>query len=264
MKRVHLALFLCPALLAVMALAASCSDKQEAAPRKPGSKYTQGKDAGTADVDVPDVGPGMELDPDATAGLQELGKEIKTPAQAISALLTSYDVEVKEGEIGKAEGSTPPIKAYAGDLVEEVKGSRTRLRGLAAAKNITPRGTNVNDRIKFESSAALMNLTGIFKNMFNSHFMNRRVESTKAMLRMLEEQIEPVMGEDEDLKKEMATVHMEVEKRLNRAETVRTGLTDGIGGLDDGMFDEIERPQGPQAPQGPQQPPAEEPPKDGG
>jgi predicted outer membrane protein len=247
-----------------MALAASCSEKQDEAPRKPPGKYVQGKDSGAAEASIPDVGAGPAIDPDAAAALLDLQREVKTVPQAVSALLTSYDLEVKEGEVGKTEGSTPPIKAYAGDLVEGVKASRARLKGLAAAKDITPRGTNLNDRLKFESQAAIMNLTGIFRNMFNTAYMNRRVEATKSLLRLLDDQIEPVLAEDEDFKAELEKVHAEVEKRLDRAETVRTGLTDGIGGLDDGMFAEQEGPQMPQPLQQPQPQQQQQPAKDAG
>lgn len=266
MKRVHVALVLCPSVVALVVAAASCSDKQEGSASKPTSKYYAGKDGGgSPEASIPDVAGllGPELDPDATAGLMEMQKEVKTIPQALSALLTSYDIEEKEANLGKANGTTPPMQAYSADLLEGVKASRTRLKRLAAAKDITPRSTNLNDRLRFESQAAQMNLGGIFKNMFNSAFMNRRVEAEKAMLRLVENQLEPVMSEDDAFKDEISTIHGEVEKRLSRAETVKTGLTDGIGGLDDGMFEDIEPPEGPQPPQGPQAP-AEDPPKDGG
>lgn len=260
MKRRSVAFVLIPSALLLGALAASCSAKPDATAKKPASKYYAGKDAGGPEAGaIPDAEvPGF--DPDATAALLEMQKDIKTIPHALSALLTSYDIAEKEANIGKAEATTPPMQAYVHDLLEDIKTSRSRLRQLAAAKEVTPRSTNLNSRLKFESQAALMNLANIYQNMFNSAFMARRVESERSLLRLVEEQLEPVMSEDEDFKEEIRIVHGEVEQRLARAETVKTGLTDGIGGLDDGMFEEIERPQAPQAPK----PVAEDPPKDAG
>lgn len=246
MKRVHLAVFFGPPLLALFGLAASCTNGKDPAAAKPSSKYHQGKDSGTLEASVPDVDlPG--LDPDAAA-LLDLQKEIKTIPEALQAIFTSYDIDEREANLGKANGTTPPMQAYVGDLLREVKASRARLKALAAQKNVTPRSSNLTERLKFQSQAAEMNLTTIFRNMFNSAFMTRRVQAEAEFLQLLENQIQPIMETDDDFKAEYALIHDEVAKRQARAETVKTGLTDGIGGLDDGMFEDIEPPPKPQGP----------------
>jgi Domain of unknown function (DUF4142) len=256
MKRVHLILLFPPAVVCLIALAASCSNK-DASPLKPGTgRYYQGKDSGAEGGGGPS-GPVPEagaLDPDAMAAAFEMQKEIKTVGQAFQAILTSYDNEVREGEFGQREAQTPPMKAYTGDLIEGVKKSRGRLKGLMAAKDVSPSRTNLTDRMKFESTASITHLTNIFKNMFANAYMTRRIDAAKGALRMLDEQIDPLMADDEDFKHEMDTIREEWNKRLTRAETVQTGLTDGIGGLDDGMFEEQDDPIPPQPPQAPQQP----------
>ena len=250
MKRSRLALLMCPAVLAVIALAVSCSDKGDgSAPLKSGGKYyTAGKDSSTpeASVNIPDVG-ALALNADAAA-LLDMQKEIKTVPQAFQAMLTTYDIDESDANLGKADATTPPMQAYVEDLLQGIKNSRARLKALAASKDITPESSNLDDRLKFQSQASQMNLTGIFKNMFNTAFMNRRVQEEKDTLKMVEDQIQPLMKDDDDLKAEYSTIHDEVAKRASRAQTVATGLTDGIGGLDDGMFDDIDPPQGPQAP----------------
>ncbi len=264
MNRVRLALFLCPSILSLVVLASSCSDKQDDAPAKAGSKYHQGKDSGTPEGAAPEIDAAalLGLSPDAAGTAFDM-REIKTVAQAFSALNTAYDIAEQEGELGKANTNTPPLQAYSHDLIEDVKASKARLKRVAQAKDITPRNSSLNNRMKFESQAALRNLTGIFRNMFNSAWMARRVEAERSTLGMIEQQIAPLMndGDDEDLKREYSLLHDDAEKRLARAETVKTGLSDGVGGLDDGMFEDIE---GPQAPEPPREPKPEEPPKDAG
>jgi predicted outer membrane protein len=255
MKRAHLALLLCPVVLAVVAIAASCSQKPDGQPLKAGGgKYYQTKDSGSegglATQPTPDV-PKMDFDASA---LMDMQKEIKTVGQAFQVLMTAYDNEEREGEFGQQEATTPPMKAYTHDLIEGVKKSRSRLKALVAAKDVTLGRTSLTDRMKFESTASITHLTNIFKNMFNNAYMTRRIDAANNVLRMLDEQMAPLVADDEAFKNEIDTVRDEWNKRLDRAETVRTGLTDGIGGLDDGMFEDIDPPAPPQAPQGPQQP----------
>ena len=179
-------------------------------------------DAGDFDVFAPDM---------------QIPKEISTMGQAVQALLTAYDLEVKEVEYGQANAQTPPIKAYTGDLIRDVKTARARLKGMIAAKEITPRRTNLTDRMKFESQAALGQLTGIFRNMWLNLWVNRRIDSANNTMRMLNDQLEPIMIEDEDFKQEIETIRVELDARVARAERVRDGLS---GGLDNGMFEEMD------------------------
>ncbi|MBX3222134.1 MAG: DUF4142 domain-containing protein [Labilithrix sp.] len=256
MNRFHLVLLLSPAVLGAFAIAASCSTADED-PLKPGTgRYYQPKDGGDPDREavLPEAG-----DLDVLRPAIEMPKEITTTAQAVQVLLTSYDLEVKEADFAKTHGNGPPIKAYAGDLIQDVKGSRGRLRGLIAAKDITPTRTGMTDRMKFESQASISHLSNIFPAMFNSVFANRRIDVANNMLRVIDSQIAPVMEEDDDLKKEITTVRAEIERRLDRAETVRSGQAAGTA---DGMFPTPEDPIPPQGPQQPQGPPAPQQPQE--
>lgn len=260
MNRFHLAILLSPVVFSAFAIAASCSANSDDDPLKPGTgRYYQPKDGGDPDAEavIPEGGSFDVQRPDI-----EIPKEITTVSQAVQVLLTSYDLEVKEAEFGKTHGNGPPIKAYAGDLIQDVKNSRGRLRGLIAAKDVTPTRTGMTDRMKFESQASISHLSNIFPAMFNSVFVNRRIDAANALLRAIDSQLAPVMEEDDDFKKELTTVRAELERRLERAETVRAGQAAGTA---DGMFPTPEDPIPPQAPQAPQRPqepsaPEEEPP----
>lgn len=254
MKRSRIFLFSCLVAIAMIAIAASCSDEQGAAPRKPTGRYYHPKDSGKAgDVDVPPYDAG---DFDVFAPDMQIPKEISTMGQAVQALITAYDLEVKEAEYGQANAQTPPIKAYAGDLIRDVKTSRARLKGLVAAKEITPRRTNLTDRLKFESQASLSQLTGIFRSMWLNLWVNRRIEAANNTGRMLSDQLEPILKEDEDFAQEIETIRVELDARVARAERVRDGLQ---GGSDNGMFEEMDDIPPPQKPQQQPQKPQQQP-----
>ncbi|MBN9162924.1 MAG: hypothetical protein BGO98_19115 [Myxococcales bacterium 68-20] len=256
MKRFRIFLFSCLVALAMIAIAASCSDEDGAAPRKSSTgRYYRPKDAGkpAGDVDVPPFDAGEF---DVFAPDMQIPKEISTVGQAVQALITAYDLEVKEAEYGQANAQTPPIKAYAGDLIRDVKTSRARLKGLIASKEIAPRRTNLTDRLKFESQAALSQLTGIFRNMWLNLWVNRRIDSANNTRRMLNDQLEPILAEDEDFAQELETIRAELDARVDRAERVRDGLA---GGLDNGMFEEMDDIPPPQKPQQQPQKPLQQP-----
>lgn len=264
MKRFHLAILLSPLVFSAFAIAASCSATDDAATKPGVGRYYQPKDSGDPDSEavIPEGG-SLDVDrPDI-----QIPKEITTMSQAVQVLLTSYDLEVKEAEFGKTHGNGPPIKAYTGDLIQDVKGSRGRLRGLMAAKDVTPSRTGMTDRMKFESQASISHLSNIFPSMFNSIFVNRRIDASNALTRAIDSQLAPVMEEDEDFKRELTTIRAEIGRRLERAEAVRAGQAAGTA---DGMFPTPEDPIPPRAPQQPQRPaepsapPPEEAPADAG
>lgn len=244
MKRVHLALIFCPSVLALVMAAASCSDKQDtAAPLKSTGKHTPGKDAGTLDGSVPDVNaPALQLDASALADLQ---KEVKTIPEALDVILTAYDIDDAEAKLGKAYGNTPPLQAYSHDLADEIAQSRARLKALYQSKDMTPKSNMLSGRLQFQSQAAEMNLTGIFRNMFNTNFAARRVQAEKDFLNVIESQLQPVMESDPDFKAEINTIHEEVSKREDRATALQEGVNNGTA---DGMFAEPDPPVAPQAP----------------
>lgn len=244
MKRFRIFFFSCLIASTIIAIASSCSNEEDAAPRKSTGRYYRPKDAGKAsDADVTPFDAG---DFDVFAPDMEIPKEISTVGQAVQVLITAYDLEIKEVEYGQANAQTPPIKAYTGDLIRDVKTSRARLKGLIAAKEITPRRSNLTDRLKFESQASLSQLTGIFRNIWLNLWVNRRIDSANNTMRMLNDQLEPVLKDDEDFAKEIETIRVELDARVARAERVRDGLQ---GGPDNGMFEEMDDIPPPQKPQ---------------
>lgn len=230
-----------------MLLAASCGEEAEKASLKPGSGkiYQQPKDAGAEAS--PDAAPASDAAAAASeAGQPAMPKDIANTAQALQVVLVAYDAEIQEGAVGKSNGSTPPVQAFANDLVDDMKTARSRLRSLASAKKITPSKSNLSDRMRFESQGAMNHLNYVLPKMFNDTFINRRIATANGLLRALDEEIIPVVGtDDEELRSELDTVRSETESRLSRAEAVKSGLSDP--GSSAGMFDESETPAPPRA-----------------
>ncbi|HVH40793.1 MAG TPA: DUF4142 domain-containing protein [Labilithrix sp.] len=249
MKRSLLVIGFSPTLLALLLLAGSCtSGKPGGGPKKQVSTYdpnAQDGDGGSSSAQARDGG---ELAAGDAAELEPF-KEIKNSAQALQVLITAYDMEIREGELGKTEGSTPPVKAFAADVVEEAKAGKARIRQAAANKSLTPASSLLTERMKFESQSSITHLKNIFQNMFNETWASRRIDAASNLLRVIDDELAPVLTDD-DLKAELATTRKETERRMARAETLRNGLLDGPGNAD-GMFPEPEDPEPQPQPQQP-------------
>lgn len=245
MKRSRVALVLCPSILVIIAIAASCSvEADKKALKTATGRYYQPKDGGRDGSS--NLGPTSNLE----AGLMDAGdfefpREIKNASQALQVLITAHDLEIKEGEFGKTNGSTPTMKAFCADLVEDVKVARARVKALAARKKVTPSRSNMTDRMRFESQASMSHLKNIFKNMFNDTYVSRRIDTANNLLRLMDEELAPILTDD-DYKQELSTTRTELEKRIARAEAVKSGLMDGPTSSE-GMFEEPDDPVSPLA-----------------
>lgn len=258
MKRSRVVLFLSPSVVAFLVIAASCSDSTDKKQLKAGTgRYYQPKDGGDGSTSSSSSSSSLE------AGLPdgpeiEIPRELKSAGQALHVLITAHDLEIKEAEFGKANGGTPLMAAYCGDLVQDVKAARARVKALAARKKVTPTRSNMSERMRFESQASISHLKNIFRSMFNDTYVSRRIDTANNLLRLIDEELAPILTDD-DYKQELTTTIAELEKRIARAEAVKSGLGDGPTGSE-GMFEEIE---GPTPPEGPPQP-TEEPPAETG
>ncbi len=243
MKRSRVVLFLTPSVLGLLVLAASCGEATDKKALKAGTgRYYQPKDGG-GDGTSTSTSTSLEAGiPDAPEIM--LPKELSGPGQALQVLITSYDLELKEAEFGKSNGKTPVMQAYLTDLVKDVKTARSRVKALAARKKVTPKRSNMTERMKFESQASVSHLQNIFANMFLDTYLSRRIDTANNLLRLIDDELTPILGEDEDYQAELATTVSELEKRIARAEAVKSGLGDGPTSSQ-GMFEEIEGPTSP-------------------
>ena len=110
--------------------------------------------------------------------------------------------------------------------------------------------------MRFESQASISHLNNIFKNMFADTYVSRRIDTANNLLRLIDDELAPVLTDD-DYKKELATTIGELEKRIARAEAVKSGLGDGPTSSQ-GMFEEIEEPAPPIGAEEPLEEPPEE------
>ncbi len=261
MKRSRVVLFLSPSVVAFLVIAASCSEGTEKKQHKAATgRYYQPKDGGDGSSSSSSSSSSLEAGlPDA--GEFELPRELKTPGEALHVLITAHDLEIKEAEFGKESGGTPLMAAYCGDLVKDVKAARSRVKALAARKKVTPKRSNMSERMRFESQAAIGHLKNIFRNMFYDTYINRRIDTANNLLRLIDAELAPLLTDD-DYKQELATTIAELEKRISRAEAVKSGLADGPTGSE-GMFEEIEGPTPPAGLPSPTEEPIAEP-GDGG
>jgi hypothetical protein len=245
MKRSRLVIALSPTLLA---LALACSaGKQNANAKRDVATYDPNSDdgdGGSGNAPLHDV-------PDASALTMDAAfnplKRIDTPAQALQVLITSYDDQITEGQIGLDNGNTPPMKAFAGDVVQEGKNGKARIRQVAANAHITPASSMMNDQLKFESAASVMNLQNGFRNMFADSWCRRISDSAGALVRSIDQDIMPIITDD-TLKAAVQQTRDEADKRQQRANAVRSGLNDP--GNANGMFPEQEDPAPQPQPQG--------------
>jgi len=243
MKRSRVVLFLTPSVLAMIVLAASCSDGTEKKSQKAGTgRYYQPKDGGDGSTSTSSSTSLEGGIPDAPEMM--IPRELKSAGQALQVLITAHDLEIKEAEFGKDNGKTPVMQAYLNDLVQDVKAARARVKGLAKKKKVTPTRSNMTDRMRFESQASLTHLKNIFQNMFFDTYLTRRIDTSNNLIRLIDNELAPLLSEDEDYKEELATTVAELEKRIARAEEVKSGLADGPTSSQ-GMFEEIEGPVGP-------------------
>jgi len=242
MKRSRLFLLLGPCVSAFIAIVASCTAGTDSKSLKAGTGryYQPAKDAG--DGSTLD-GMSLSLDADLPDVFFEMPRELKGPGQALQVLITSYDLESKEAEIGKFNGSTPAMKAYCADLMEDLKASRARAKALASKKKVALARSSMTQRMVFESEAAINHLQNIFKNMWNDAYISRRIDTANNMLRVVDDELAPILTDD-DYKAELATVREELDKRITRAEAVRNGLSEGTA---EGMFEVPGDPAGPLA-----------------
>ena len=230
---------LCPVLVAIVAIAGSCSSEEStAAQKRPVTEMdpnadpsgSGGGDADAAALDGGDLSMG-------DAEIPDLFRAIESLPQAFHVLITAYDIEIKEGEVGKYSGTTPPVKAFSADLVEDSKARKARVRQLAANKRITPASNRTSDMMKFESQASQSHFKNMFRNMFDTTFVSRRIDTANSMLRLIDEELTRLMTEDDDLKAELDTTRASRFSTSARAEALQGGLLDGRGGSE-GMFEE--------------------------
>jgi len=249
MKRSRLALVCCTPVCVAIAIVASCNSDEGAAPLKPGSGkiYQATKDSGGGEGGA-DASPTRGVDgsapADADAAPPERPRQLQTKGQALEAVLVAYDAEIAEGEVGKSKGTTPPVKAFATDVVSDVKAARTRLRELATSSKVSPTKSNLSDRMKFESQGALGHVRFVPQNMFNDTFVNRRINAADSLLRIIDDELIPTVADDDAWRAEVDTIRVETDKRLSRANAVKGGL--GVVGSSDGMFDEDDTNPAPQ------------------
>lgn len=243
MKRSRVVLFFCPSILAFIVLSASCSDGTDKRSLKAGTgRYYQPKDAGDGSTSS---STSVSLEggiPDAPE--IEIPRELQSVGQALQVLITAHDLEIKEGEFGKDNGKTPVMQAYCNDLIQDVKAARSRVKALAARRDVTPTRSHMIDRMRFESVASTSHLKNIFRNMFYDTYMTRRIDTANNLLRVIDDELAPLMMDDDDYEAELATTIAELEKRIARAEAVKSGLADGPTSSE-GMFEEIEGPAAP-------------------
>jgi hypothetical protein len=232
-------------LLALTMIAAACTQQTDTASArvKPTSKYQEPKEAGPTDAGI---GPLPDIDLPSLDGslFGDLQMGVKTIPQALSVILTGYDIDESEGNYGKANASTPPLMAYSNDLLKDIQEARTRLHALYTAKEVTPQSNNVSDQMKFQSQAAQMQLTGVFGNggFDPAKFAARRTQAESSFLGIIEKQLQPVMETDDDFKAEIARIHEDVSRREARATALQNGVQNGTA---DGMFDQMDPVLGP-------------------
>lgn len=243
MKRLFLALSFAPLLFALtVAAACSSSSKQTA---KPVSTYDENVDDSSGDGGNGNYSSTTHPDAAGLTGIDGAAidplRRISSPAEALQILITAYDLQTKDGELGKEQGNTPPMKAFAGDVEQEGKDGKARIRQVAANARITPKNSMLNDQMKFESTSSMQHLNNIFRNMFNSSWCDRVSESASSLIRTIDQDIAPLVEDDDALKQAVATTRAQAEKRHDRALAVKGGL--GDPGNADGMFPEPEDPE---------------------
>lgn len=255
MKRSRVVLVLCPSIFAFLVIAASCTTETDSKPLKAGTgRYYQPKDGG-------DGSSSSKSSTSLEAGIPDVAdipipRELESAGQALQVLITAHDLEIKEAEFGKSNVKTPVMQAYCNDLVQDEKASRARVKALAARKKITPTRSNMTERMRFESQASMSHLKNIFRNMFADTYMSRRIDTANNLMRVIDDELAPLLT-DEAFQNELATTRTELEKRISRAEAVKSGLGDGPTSSE-GMFEEREDPIGPIPPDEPaEEPPAE-------
>ncbi len=238
MKRSRIVFFLCAPALALMAIVVSCSDAGNDKPVKRSTgRYYQPKDGGASEGSPAIASSSSMVEAGAIPdGNFDMPKELKGPGQALQVLVTSYDLEVKEVQAAEGNINTPAFKAYVNDLMKGLQTSRARVKALAGQKKVSLARSNMTERMKFESQAAIQHERNIFRNMWADTFMTRRMDTANNLSRTIDNDIAPTLGDDEDYKAELAKVHEELDKRVARAEAVKNGLSEGPA-TSQGMFD---------------------------
>src|SRR4051812_6103638 len=127
MKRYKLVFALTPMFVSLILGGASCSaGKSNGSSKKPVSTYDPNQDdddggggnhPNLSGIDAAALAMDASFDP---------LRQVKTPAEGLQVLITAYDNEQNEGDLGQYTGATVAMKAFAGDVVKEGKNGKAR------------------------------------------------------------------------------------------------------------------------------------------
>jgi predicted outer membrane protein len=225
-----LALLLCsPVLLSGITILGSCSSDKEQVPQKV-TVINPKEEEKPAAIDA-----AMPPPPTLSNGLEagalpslppppQPPAEIATKGEGVQVLLTAFDSEITECQTAQGNTTNYDVKTFSDTVVHETTIATRRLNDLANKKGITPETNDLTTRMRFESESATGYLMNLLPGMYDRTFMGRRVESHGKMLKLIDDKLPAVIGDDEDLKKELATTRKEVAHRLDRAQKVAAKL----------------------------------------
>jgi putative membrane protein len=225
MKRPRIIVALCLSLPAMLSLPVACGgDDQDRAPMTRGRPRRGSENGSPSDQ-----------------GKKEEPKEITTQGQALQVVLSSHDGMIEEAEAAIPRVTQDPVKAFAQAVLEEHAKAKGRLEELISEKGLAAEKNPLSDRLKFNSMASLGHIKNVGRDMVDSAYMTRAINSSKSFIEVIDGELAHVLT-DEDVKAEIAQVRAQLVTQVAEGERVHGALPVNAPALPPGFGDDAGAP----------------------